>query len=159
LSLPNRAIETREARIWAASYDSQRNALRVAMEDGQIFLLKRPIPEDDLSEILDVYLEGDGEIFTVIQVTGNEFSVPWDVVEVLATGRTGKPDPRVGKRIGLRVKALRKALELTQAELAELSGLKRPNLSRLEKGTHVPSIALIERLAETLQVGIGDLIQ
>ncbi len=76
------------------------------MEDGQIFLLKRPIPEDDLSEILDVYLEGDGEIFTVIQVSGNEFSVPWDVVEVLATGKTGKPDPSVGKRIGLPVASL-----------------------------------------------------
>ena len=74
MSLPHRATETKKTRIWAASYDSQRNAFRVAMEDGQIFLLKRPIPEDDLSEILDVYLEGDGEIFTVIQVIAFRFS-------------------------------------------------------------------------------------
>jgi len=129
------------------------------MENGQIFLLKRPVPEDDHSEVLDVYIEGDGEIFTVVQVTGNEFSVPWDVIEVLASGKARKPDPEVGKRIGLRIKTLRKELGLTQAQLADLSGLKRPNISRLENGTHVPSIALMERLAEALQASISDLIQ
>ena len=97
-------------------------------------------------------------MFTVIQVTGNEFSVPWDVVETLASGRSKKADPEVGRRIGQRVKALRQQLKLTQAQLADLSGLKRPIISRLENGTHVPSIALIERLAESLEVDISDLV-
>lgn len=158
MSLPARNVKSREARIWAASYDLKRNAFRVAMEDGKNFLLKRPVPEDDLSEVLDVHIEGDGEVFTVIQVTGNEFSVPWDVVETLASGKRKKADPEAGKRIGQRVKALRKQLKLTQAQLAGLSGLKRPNISRLENGTHIPSIALIELLAESLEVDISDLV-
>ena len=47
-----------EARIWAASYDPKRDAFRVALEDRQVFLLQRPIPEDDHSEVLDTFLGG-----------------------------------------------------------------------------------------------------
>jgi len=39
-----------------------------------------------------------------------------------------------------------------------MSGVKRPNISRLEIGTHVPGILLVERLAESLQVKTSDLI-
>ncbi len=148
----------KEARIWAASYDSKKDAFRVAMEDGSIFLLRRPIPDDDQSEVLDVYLEGDGEIFTVIQSNGNEFSVPWDVIGNLAEGRSRKPEPGTGKRIGKRVRSLRKVRGLTQEQLARMSGVKRPNISRLEAGTHMPGIALIERLARSLNVSISDLV-
>ncbi|MFP4086915.1 MAG: helix-turn-helix domain-containing protein [Desulfobacteraceae bacterium] len=158
MSLAHQLEAGKDARIWAASYDLKRDAFRVAMEDGRIFLLRRPIPEDDRSEILDVYIEGDGEVFTVIQATGNEFSAPWDVIENLASGKTGEPDPEVGKRIGQRVKALRRQRGLTQAQLAEMAGIKRPNISRLEAGTHVPGIPLIERLAAALQTDTVDLV-
>jgi DNA-binding XRE family transcriptional regulator len=147
-----------EARIWAASYDPKRDAFRVAMEDGQNYLLQRPIPEDDQTEVLDVHIEGDGEVFTVLQVSGNEFSVPWDVIKNIASGKKRTPDTQVGKRIGQRVKAMRKKRGLTQNQLAEMSGIKRPNISRLETGTHVPGILLIECLAESLQVKTSDLI-
>jgi len=159
MSLAHRLEGGKASRIWAASYDLKRDAFRVAMEDGRIFLLKRPIPEDDRSEILDVYIEGDGEIFTVIQATGNEFSVPWDVIENVAKGKTGESDPAVGKRIGQHVKALRKQHGLTQAQLAEMTGIKRPNISRIEAGIHVPGIPLIEQLARALQVDIIDLVR
>ncbi|MBW2614796.1 MAG: helix-turn-helix transcriptional regulator [Deltaproteobacteria bacterium] len=158
MSLAYKLSASKEARIWAASYDPKRNAFRVAMEDGQIFLLKRPIPEDDHSEVLDVYIEGDGEIFTVVQASGNEFSVPWDVIQTLSSGKTMTSDPEVGKRIGQRVKALRKERGLTQDQLAKMAGFKRPNISRLEAGIHVPGLPLLERLAESLQVKISDLI-
>ena len=147
-----------EARIWAASYDPKRDAFRVAMENGQIFLLHRPIPEDDHSEVLDVYIEGDGEVFTVIQASGNEYSVPWDVIASLAIGETRNPDKEAGKRIGERVKALRKKQGLTQEQLAKMSGVKRPNISRLEAGKHVPGIKFIQVLADSLKVKISDLI-
>ena len=147
-----------EARIWAASYDPKRDAFRVAMDNGQIFLLRRPIPEDDHSEVLDVYIEGDGEVFTVIQASGNEYSVPWDVIESLAVGETRNQDKEAGKRIGERVKALRKKQGLTQEQLAKMSGVKRPNISRLEAGKHVPGIKFIQVLADSLKVKISDLI-
>lgn len=158
MSLAHKLAASKEARIWAASYDPKRNAFRVAMEDGKIFLLKRPIPDDDHSEVLDVYIEGDGEVFTVVQASGNEFSVPWDVIQTMSSGKAMTPGPDVSKRIGQRVKALRKEQGLTQDQLAKMAGFKRPNISRLEAGTHVPGLPLLERLAESLQVKIGDLI-
>jgi hypothetical protein len=87
MSLAYKVSTNVAARIWAASYDPKRDAFRVALENGQIFLLQRPIPEDDHSEVLDVYIEGDGEVFTVVQASGNEFSVPWDVIQSLAIGK------------------------------------------------------------------------
>lgn len=158
MSLAKQLSEDRKARIWAASYDAYKNAVRVAMQDGRIYLLKRPIPEDDGSEILELFLEGDGEIFTVIQASGNEFSVPWDAVSNLAKGSGDVGGGSIGKRIGHRVKKLRKTKGLTQSQLAVLVGLPRPNISRLETGAHVPSILLLERFAEALHVKLSDLI-
>ena len=129
MSLAQKTTANAEARIWAVSYDHKRNAFRVALENGQILLLQRPIPEDDFTEVLDVYIEGDGEVFTVIQVSGNEFSVPWDVVQSLATGKTGDQNTEIGKRIGNRVRALRKQRGLTQDQLAKMASVKRPNMN------------------------------
>ncbi len=39
---------------------------------------------------------------------------------------------------------------LTQSELSEKSGISQADISRLEKGTRNPSIALLKRLAEAL---------
>ena len=52
----------------------------------RFFLLQRPIPKGDHSA-LEVYIEGDGEVFTVLQASGNEFSVPWDVIQTIAIGK------------------------------------------------------------------------
>ena len=39
---------------------------------------------------------------------------------------------------------------LTQVELSERSGISQADISRLEKGTRNPSIALLKRLAEAM---------
>ena len=158
MSLARKTTAGIEARIWAVSYDDKRNAFRVALEDGEILLLQRPIPEDDLSEVLEVFIEGDGEVFTVIQASGNEFSVPWDVLKSLATGKARDQNTEISKRIGKRVKAFRKQRGLTQDQLAKMAKVKRPNISRLEAGKHAPGIIFIQRLADCLQVKISDLI-
>jgi hypothetical protein len=49
---------------------------------------------------LDVYIEGDGEVFTVVQTSGNEFSVPWDVVPTLAVGKNSDQNAEMGKHVG-----------------------------------------------------------
>ena len=72
MSLAQKISASVEPRIWAASYDPKRDTFRVAMEDGQIFLLQRPIPEDDQSEVLDVHIECLAES---LQVKINELIV------------------------------------------------------------------------------------
>ena len=40
---------------------------------------------------IKVYIEGDGEVFTVLQASGNEFSVPWDVIHTITIGKKVQP--------------------------------------------------------------------
>jgi len=35
--------------------------------------------------------KGDGEVFTVLQASGNEFSVPWDVIHTITIGKKVQP--------------------------------------------------------------------
>lgn len=44
----------------------------------------------------------------------------------------------------------RKELNMTQEELAERTGIKQSNISRLEKGTYNPSLSSLKKLAKGL---------
>jgi transcriptional regulator with XRE-family HTH domain len=61
-------------------------------------------------------------------------------------------------RIGARVHELRIARDWSSRELALRVGLSRPELSRLEDGERLPSIATLYRLAGALGVFPGDLL-
>lgn len=54
--------------------------------------------------------------------------------------------------ISTKLKELRLAQNLTQAQLAEKSGLPQSHISRLEAGQHGPSLRTVERLAQALGV-------
>jgi transcriptional regulator with XRE-family HTH domain len=61
--------------------------------------------------------------------------------------------------VGYHVLAWRRHQRLTQADLAERSGLTRPYLSRLEKGLVDPALSVLRRLAVAFQIGVGRLIE
>ena len=44
----------------------------------------------------------------------------------------------------------RKELNITQEELAERSGIKQSNISRLERGTYNPSLSSLKKIAKGL---------
>ncbi len=48
---------------------------------------------------------------------------------------------------GTFVRDMRESRGMTQAELAEVSGLKQPNISALEQGRRMPTIETLHRLA------------
>lgn len=58
----------------------------------------------------------------------------------------------VNEPIGTAVRLRRRALGLTQARLAELSGLDQSAISRLESGSRLPPLPALERLAAALGV-------
>lgn len=60
---------------------------------------------------------------------------------------------------GRNVSALRKALNLSQEELAFRAGMKRTYLSDLERGTRNPSVRALGRLAEALGVAPDRLLK
>ena len=59
------------------------------------------------------------------------------------------------KNIGLQVKELRLAKGLSQTELANQIGVRQPIISRIEKGTHVPTWRNLERIARALGVTLS----
>lgn len=61
-------------------------------------------------------------------------------------------------KLGERVKALRKAKQLTQEDLAYASDLELSQIYRIEKGKNNPSITTINAIAKGLEITISDLL-
>jgi putative transcriptional regulator len=61
------------------------------------------------------------------------------------------------QRLGNRLKEIRAAQNLTQAELAERVGVSRKTINTVENGVFVPSTTLALALAQTLSVRVEDL--
>lgn len=61
--------------------------------------------------------------------------------------------------LGLRIKTLRKARSLTQQQLADLVDVSRIYIQALESNRRLPSMKLLRRLADALDVGVVDIVQ
>lgn len=62
---------------------------------------------------------------------------------------------RIRFELGAAVRDLRENRGLTQAELADRAGLKQPAVARLEAGGTMPTIPVLERIAEALKVRLS----
>ena len=63
------------------------------------------------------------------------------------------------KVIADNVRSLREAAGLGQAELGSASGMVAPAISRIESGTHLPSLTTLLKVAEALDVEPGRLLE
>lgn len=52
--------------------------------------------------------------------------------------------------VGRMYKQARKEMGLTQQEVADVSGVKRPNIARLESGKHSPTVYMLNRIADSM---------
>lgn len=68
-------------------------------------------------------------------------------------------DPELVAQVGANVRRVRLEKGMTQDALAAASGLKKPNISRLETGRGpAPNVITVKRVAEALGVPICQLI-
>ncbi|WP_234475046.1 helix-turn-helix domain-containing protein [Paraburkholderia nemoris] len=65
---------------------------------------------------------------------------------------------QLARSIGSAIAARRKALDMTQEQLSELVQIEQSSLSRIERGTLVPSIERVAGIAEKLQCRLADLL-
>lgn len=65
---------------------------------------------------------------------------------------------RLGKRLGQRIAARRKAIDWTQDQLAERLGVDAETISRFERGATVPSLVTLDNLARTMSSSTADLL-
>lgn len=56
------------------------------------------------------------------------------------------------------IKKIRQSKDITQRQLAILSGLKQQNISRVESGKVTPSLETLIKIAEALRVDIKELL-
>jgi len=56
------------------------------------------------------------------------------------------------------IKKIRFSKDITQRQLAQLSGLKQQNISRIESGKIPPSLKTLSKIAEALRVDIKELL-
>ena len=72
----------------------------------------------------------------------------------MATAAVRDPSP-----LGLRIRALRDAMELSLRDLAERSGVSAPMLSQVERGETSPTLAVAERIAAGLELRLSQLLR
>jgi DNA-binding XRE family transcriptional regulator len=60
--------------------------------------------------------------------------------------------------IGSTIKTKRESLGITQNELADLTGIKRPNIARLEKGATYPNLSTLIKVSQGLNISLLNLL-
>jgi transcriptional regulator with XRE-family HTH domain len=59
----------------------------------------------------------------------------------------------------MRLKRLRAEREMSQADLAKVSGVSREYIARLELGQQDPTLGTLQKLAKALKVKVGELVE
>lgn len=62
------------------------------------------------------------------------------------------------KQVSEAIRGARESAGWTQGQLAEALGIRVPHISRLEKGTHLPSVATLKKVSDALEVPICSLL-
>ena len=163
--LARRAGAARARRFEYVTVSPRGGELLAILADGSAVLLPRPAhEEDDGSEVAAIALSEDALRATLELANGRVFELVAEEVSarLLAEGNghtqssngdiaaaLGEID---GHKLGARIRSLRLAAGLTQAELARRTGIHRPNIARVEAGRHTPSLETLARLAAAIGV-------
>ena len=67
-------------------------------------------------------------------------------------------DPEVAQAFGSAVRAIRTAQGLSQEALAHRAKVERSHMGKIERGAHMPTLAVILRLAKALDVSSAELM-
>lgn len=158
-SLARRVDRGRAQRFEYLTVSPRPNELLAILADGRALLLSRPVSaDDDGSEVSSISLGGDAATATLTLGSGREVTVKASAVaqsgRATASPINGSNGSTTidGARLGQRLRELRVAAGLTQAELARRTGIHRPNIARVEAGRHTPSLETLARLASAIGV-------
>jgi DNA-binding XRE family transcriptional regulator len=120
--------------------------------DGNAVLVPRPVvEEDDGSDVESISLEDDATRAVLSLASGVVLELTANLVAQRAASADANPEVD-GVKLGKRIRELRLAAGLTQAELARRTGIHRPNIARVEAGRHTPSLETLARLATAIGV-------
>lgn len=69
-----------------------------------------------------------------------------------------RKNAKLPKTVGKNVRRFRKAVGLTQEEVAFKVGISRAYMGYIEQGRNLPSMELLEKVARALKVNLRDLV-
>lgn len=158
--LARRLDDGRARRFEFLTISPRGGELLAILGDGRSVLLERPVADgDDGSEVVSIDLAEDAHSAMVILASGGSVqleatSLVRHAPELRNGNGLSKTNgvPIEGARLGARLRQLRLAAGLTQAELARRTGIHRPNIARVEAGRHTPSLETLARLASAIGV-------
>jgi DNA-binding Xre family transcriptional regulator len=158
---------TSAIRLSDVAYVESMRALVIKFANGHVYAV--PLVEmegTDASPVTGVSLGSDGYAAILEQESGNRLEVPWDVIlfhsepdySFYKHGGVAARAAADRQEIGSRIHLERLERHWTLADLSARTGIKTPNLSRLEKGKHVPSLETLEKVAEAFDLPVAALV-
>ena len=122
--------------------------------NGDASLQRRPIDaSDDGSKITSITIDPSATKATLRLESGAVCQLTTASMQTSSNLADGQNDVAIsGERLGARLRELRLAAGLTQAELARRTGIHRPNIARVEAGRHTPSLETLARIANAIGV-------
>lgn len=152
---------TREyQRIVAAEHHD--GELRVRFEDGAWVTVgaERLLPPGTHGANWDAMTFNPYEI--VVPTAEGEAEVPWSTIRALTdraySAYLAAAAEEQARKIGLRLRELRKSRKLTSKELAERAGITPQSLSRIEHGHHDVVFTTLQRLLAAMDCSLRDLV-
>lgn len=158
LSLARRSEDGRHQRFEYLAVSPRGSELLAVLGDGRAQLLARPLSAaDDGSDVLAIHLAADARSAEVELTSGARVPVSSADLPNGGDASANRSDAQGllevdGATLGRRLRELRLAAGLTQAELARRTGIHRPNIARVEAGRHTPSLETLARLAQAIGI-------
>jgi DNA-binding XRE family transcriptional regulator len=124
------------------------------MGNGDASLHRRPLDaSDDGSDIASITIDPSAARATLHLKSGAVCQLVAASMVADSGMINGQDDIAIdGEKLGARLRELRLAAGLTQAELARRTGIHRPNIARVEAGRHTPSLETLARIANAIGV-------
>ena len=147
-----RADQRRHLRFEFVTVSPCSDDVLVVLGNGDASMHCRPIDaSDDGSEIASITIDPSATKATLLLKSGAVCQLT--VASMAADMTNGQDDIAIdGEKLGARLRELRLAAGLTQAELARRTGIHRPNIARVEAGRHTPSLETLARIANAIGV-------
>ncbi len=129
--------------------------VEVAFQDGKVI-------QYDMSKLFDKYpqlkeLRDNRTLFESGNLDNSGCGIIWndeldiDTTTIHEEGYVvGHIEPTINQKLGFLLCSTRESLNITQAELAKLSGIDQGDISKIERGKVNPTIAKIDRLFNAL---------
>jgi DNA-binding XRE family transcriptional regulator len=153
-AIPRRVDPRRHLRLEFVAVSPCSDDVLAVLGSGEASLLHRPIDaSDDGSEVASIRLDPSGTKATIHLKSGAISQLTIASLQTSSGTTEGQGEIAVdGEKLGARLRELRLAAGLTQAELARRTGIHRPNIARVEAGRHTPSLETLSRIANAIGV-------